>query len=98
MPVFAVRHDYVAGSEALRGIWRDQHLEFLETLYQSGTLPLCGRLDRAGDAVGALLVVTCDSAAEVARVLSDDPYTLNGIVCRQEIVTWNIVLGAATLA
>ncbi len=62
----------------------------LARIVQSGPL---FATDGSGAKAGALVVFEADDVAEVARFNAQDPYVLNGVYDRIEILRWDKTIG-----
>jgi Uncharacterized protein conserved in bacteria len=89
---FAIRYTYGENSTVGRDEHREEHMEFLTAQFAAKRLLVSGRL-RASDTPGALLIVSGDSADDVAALMDGDPFMQNGLVASREIAEWNLVFG-----
>jgi uncharacterized protein len=90
MTVFAVQYAY-DDRTALRDEVRPEHRRYLAGLLDAGSLLASGPWSD-GDP-GALLLMRADSAAEVERLLDDDPFTRAGLVATRTLREWTPVFG-----
>ncbi len=86
MPLFIATYEYVGDPEAQQLV-RPSHREFLKEL--GPALVASGPTD----ANGAVLIFEAGSAAEVAALLHDDPFQVEGFVGERRVVGWTPVLG-----
>jgi uncharacterized protein YciI len=70
---------------------RPDHLAFLQSLYENGTVVLAGPV---GDGSGAMMVLKVGSEEEAARVIRTDPYTAAGVGVDHVLRPWNVVVPA----
>ena len=80
------------GALDLRMATREAHLAFLSermSMVKVGG-PL---LDKADGAIGTLLVIEADSAAEVEAFAAADPYQLAGLFEQVTIQPWRLTVG-----
>jgi len=70
---------------------RPDHLSFLQSLYENGTVVLAGPV---GDGSGAMMVLKVGSEEEAARVIRTDPYTAAGVGVDHVLRPWNVVVPA----
>ena len=67
---------------------RPAHREYLTRLQQQGKLVISGPFS---DDRGALLVYEADTAAEVEKLIAEDPFATQGVFVSWEIRPWNVV-------
>ena len=67
------------------------HARFMEGLADDGFLILVGPLEGTRE---VLLVVRAESAAEIERRLSTDPWVANGLLALKQVAPWQIRLGS----
>jgi len=89
MPYFALFYDTVDNFLERRQPFRQSHLSHIDAAYADGRLVLAGALKPSG----ALLVFRVDSAAEVERFASTDPYVTSGVVTNWRVHEWTVVVG-----
>jgi uncharacterized protein YciI len=94
MPLFVVNRRYGAPFDPGRPMnaqvdWPG-HAVFMDALEAEGFCLLAGPLPGAGE---ALLVVRCESAAEVEARLAPDPWTANGILTTTRVAPWDLRIG-----
>jgi uncharacterized protein YciI len=70
---------------------RPDHLAYMRSLLQEGTVVLAGPV---GDGSGAMVVLAVDSEEEARRVVRDDPYTAAGVGVDHVLRPWNVVIPA----
>lgn len=87
MSFFAVTYKYSAPESELAKV-RSSHREYLASLSE---LQLSGPFV---DEPGALLIFKAPSAADVAKLLDDDPFMVAGFIGERTIRGWNPVLGS----
>jgi uncharacterized protein YciI len=91
MKTFAVFTHFVEGVAEKRAPFREAHLANLRDLHAKGTLLIGGALVNPLDA--GLLIIRAESPEEIEKLLSTDPYQVNGIWKRIECREWNVVVG-----
>jgi uncharacterized protein YciI len=72
---------------------RPDHLAYLQTLHQAGTVVLAGPV---GDGSGAMMVLHVGSGEEAAQVVENDPYTVAGVGVDHVLRPWKVVVPAAS--
>jgi uncharacterized protein YciI len=98
MSLFAVSYTYAEGSDADRDEHRPKHMEFLQGLFDAGTLIVSGPTDPvAGHRAGALLIISAADAAAAEQTMTADPFAQLGYVERV-VRPWTPKFGAARLA
>jgi uncharacterized protein YciI len=70
---------------------RPDHLAYLQSLLEEGTVVLAGPV---GDGSGAMMVLRAGSEEEARRVVQDDPYTAAGVGVDHLLRPWNVVIPA----
>lgn len=70
---------------------RPDHLAYLKSLLEEGTLVLAGPV---GDGSGAMMVLQVASEQEAQRVVAHDPYTAAGVGVDHVLRPWNVVVSA----
>jgi uncharacterized protein YciI len=70
---------------------RPDHLSYLKSLNERGTVLLAGPV---GDGSGAMMVLNADSEDEAAQIVKDDPYTAAGVGVDHVLRPWNVVVPA----
>jgi uncharacterized protein len=70
---------------------RPDHLAYLRSLLDSGTVVLAGPV---GDGSGAMMVLRVGSEEEARGVVRDDPYTASGVGVDHVLRPWNVVVPA----
>lgn len=98
MSLFAVTYAYAAGSDAGRDEHRPKHMDFLQGLFDAGTLVVSGPTDPVGEhPAGALLIIRAADAESAEETMTADPFAQRGYVERV-IRPWTPKFGAARLA
>lgn len=90
MPTFAITYTY-SDDAAARDEIRPVHKDFLEAQYTAGRLRASGPIQDGTP--GALLIISGESADEVAELMDSDPFMKHGLIAKREIRNWNIVFG-----
>lgn len=70
---------------------RTDHLAYLQSLLEEGTLVLAGPV---GDGSGAMMVLKVDSEEQARQVVQRDPYTAAGVGVDHVLRPWNVVVPA----
>lgn len=70
---------------------RPDHLAYMKSLHESGTVVLAGPV---GDGSGAMVVLQAGSEDEAAQVVKNDPYTAAGVGVDHVLRPWNVVVPA----
>jgi len=70
---------------------RPDHLAYLSSLQEEGTVVLAGPV---GDGSGAMMVLRVGSGEEARRVVEGDPYTAAGVAVDHVLRPWNVVVPA----
>jgi uncharacterized protein len=68
---------------------RPDHLAYLQSLMEQGTVVLAGPV---GDGSGAMMVLQVGSEEAARRVVKDDPYTASGVGVDHVLRPWNVVI------
>ena len=68
---------------------RPDHLAYVQSLHEEGTVVLAGPV---GDGSGAMMVLQVGSEDEAGRVVRDDPYTVAGVGVDHVLRPWNVVI------
>ena len=70
---------------------RPDHLAYMQSLAEEGTVVLAGPV---GDGSSAMVVLQVASEEEARRVVNDDPYTAAGVGADHVLRPWNVVIPA----
>jgi uncharacterized protein len=70
---------------------RPDHLAYLQSLHERGTVVLAGPV---GDGSGAMMVLAAGSQAEAEEVVKGDPYTVAGVGADHVLRPWKVVIPA----
>ncbi len=89
MSVFALHYTY-GGPPELLAEHRPAHRAFLRELHERGINLASGPL---GDDA-ALVVLEAADAAEVERLIQDDPLVVHGVVTEHTVREWSVTIGA----
>ena len=68
-----------------------EHAEFMDALYENGTVVLGGPF---ADATGSLVIVEAESEGEVAEVFAQDPFVVHDIFALNSLKQWVLFLDA----
>ncbi len=91
MSFFVVEYRY-ADLDA-RARVRPDHLAYMRSLHEKGTVVLAGPV---GDGSGAMVVLQAGSEDEAAEVVKNDPYTAAGVGVDHVLRPWNVVVPATS--
>lgn len=91
MSFFVLEYRYGDPDERTRV--RGDHLAYVQSLHEDGTVVLAGPV---GDGSGAMMVLHVDSEDEARRVVRDDPYTAAGVGVDHVLRPWGVVVPAHT--
>lgn len=89
MSFFVLEYRYA--DLAARARVRPDHLAYLQSLLEEGTVVLAGPV---GDGSGAMMVLRVGSEEEARRVVMGDPYTAAGVGVDHVLRPWNVVIPA----
>jgi uncharacterized protein YciI len=89
MSFFVLEYRY-ADKDA-RARVRPDHLAYLQSLVEEGTVVLAGPI---GDGTGAMMVLRAASEEAAQRVVERDPYTAAGVGVDHVLRPWNVVVPA----
>lgn len=89
MKFFVLEYRY-ADMEA-RARVRPDHLAWLQSLLEEGTLVLAGPI---GDGSGAMMLLHANSEHEARQVVASDPYTAAGVGVDHVLRPWNVAVPA----
>jgi uncharacterized protein len=70
---------------------RPDHLAYMQSLHEDGTVVLAGPV---GDGSGAMVLLQVGSEDEARRVVKGDPYTAAGVGVDHILRPWNVVVPA----
>jgi uncharacterized protein YciI len=87
MSFFVLEYRY--GDLDARARVRPDHLAYVRSLHENGTVVLAGPV---GDGSGAMMVLQVGSEEEAARVVEGDPYTAAGVGVDHVLRPWNVVI------
>lgn len=87
MSFFVLEYRY--GDLDARARVRPDHLAYMQSLYEAGTVVLAGPV---GDGSGAMVVLQAGSEEEARQVLEGDPYTVAGVGVDHVLRPWNVVI------
>jgi uncharacterized protein YciI len=94
--LYAVTYAYVPETEQMTQA-RPAHVDFLAGLHEQGRLLASGRLTEC-DPLGALLVITGDSVADVEALMDGDPFHVGGFIAERLVRQWNVAFGVVGAA
>jgi uncharacterized protein len=90
MAVFVVIYHYVDDHEALAE-HRPAHRAYFSDMVESGELIASGP---TRGSISGLLIFTADSSETVEKILDADPFWLEGLISRREILEWTVAVGS----
>ena len=68
-----------------------EHAEFMDALFENGTVVLGGPF---ADATGSLVIVEAESEREVAEMFAHDPFVVHDIFALNNLKQWVLFLDA----
>jgi uncharacterized protein len=89
MSFFVLEYRY--GDLDARARVRPDHLAYLQSLLEKGTVVLAGPV---GDGSGAMMVLSVGSRQEAEDIVKGDPYTVAGVGVDHVMRAWNVVVPA----
>ena len=89
MSFFVLEYRY--GDLDARARIRPDHLAYMQSLHQQGTVVLAGPV---GDGSGAMMVLRVGSQQEAEDIVKGDPYTAAGVGVDHVMRPWNVVVPA----
>jgi Uncharacterized protein conserved in bacteria len=93
MALYAFEYRYDEDLLALVNDIRPAHRTFMRELEAKGVLIASGFL-RDATFNGALAILRADSAADARKMLSDDPFAINGLIHSIIVREWQPTIGA----
>jgi uncharacterized protein len=91
MPLFAAILEYSDDVERRLAV-RPSHREYLQGLLESGKLHEAGPFT---DDTGSIIVYNAADLSEVQEIMSNDPFTQQGIIVGATVQEWNLVMSQA---
>lgn len=88
MPTFAVTYQYEVDTETTRDEFRPAHVDFLRSIFESGSLVISGQL--LTSTPGALLVFEAESETALIELLDRDPFAEAGVIASRTVAPWKI--------
>jgi len=82
---------WVTGKTVREQPFWDQHADFMDRLFENGMVVLGGPF---ADATGSLVVVEAESEQEVADLIAQDPFVVQGIFVLRSLKQWVLFLDA----
>ena len=74
-----------------RAQYRDEHLAYARSAYESGSLVMGGALAEPAD--GAVLLFKSDKPGTAEDFARNDPYVKNGLITEWNVQPWTVVIG-----
>jgi uncharacterized protein YciI/heme-degrading monooxygenase HmoA len=96
MNYYALLYELVDDMVTRRAPFREEHLRLAREARERGELVLGGALAEPVDR--ALLVFHVDDKSKAEAFARKDPYVLNGLAKKWEVLPWNVVVGNENLA
>jgi uncharacterized protein YciI len=91
MPYYALFYDVVDDFAERREPYRETHLRLAQEAHGRGEILLAGALGVPPDQ--ALLIFRANDASIADAFARADPYVVNGLVTRWEVLPWAVVIG-----
>ncbi len=82
---------WVAGQTVRDQPYWDEHADFMDRLFENGTIVLGGPF---ADATGSLVIVEAENEDEVADLIAHDPFVVHGIFALKSLKQWVLFLDA----
>ena len=82
---------WVAGKTVREQPYWGEHADFMDRLFENGTVVLGGPF---ADASGSLVVVEAENEQEVADLIAQDPFVVQGIFVLRSLKQWVLFLDA----
>jgi uncharacterized protein YciI len=81
--------EYAYGDMEARARVRPRHLDYMRTLHAQGTVLMAGPI---GDGTGAMVVYEAADEARVHDLVSQDPYSQEGVLADVSVREWRVVI------
>jgi uncharacterized protein YciI len=88
MPLFAAILEYSDDVDRRLEV-RPSHRDYLRGLLESGKLHEAGPF---ADDTGSIIVYNAADLSEVQEIMSNDPFTQNGVIVGATVQEWNVVM------
>ena len=82
---------WVSGQTVRQQPYWEQHADFMDPLFENGTVVLGGPF---ADASGSMVIVEAETEAEVADLFAKDPFVVHGIFVLRSLKQWLLFLDA----
>jgi uncharacterized protein YciI len=83
--------EYAYGDMEARARARPRHLDYMRGLHAQGTVLMAGPID---DGAGAMVVYEAADQAQVRELISQDPYSQEGVLVDVTVREWSVVIPA----
>jgi uncharacterized protein len=80
-----------AGKTVREQAYWDEHAEFMDRLFENGTVILGGPFS---DGTGSLVIVEAEEMSEVAALIANDPFVVHQIFALRSLKQWQLFLDA----
>jgi uncharacterized protein YciI len=82
---------WAAGKTVREQAYWDEHAEFMDQLFENGTVILGGPFS---DGTGSLVIVEAEEMSEVATLIANDPFVVHQIFALRSLKQWQLFLDA----
>ena len=82
---------WAAGKTVREQAYWDEHAEFMDRLFENGTVILGGPFS---DGTGSLVIVEAEEMSEVATMIANDPFVEHQIFELRSLKQWQLFLDA----
>lgn len=82
---------WVAGKTVRNQPYWDEHADFMDRLFENGTVVLGGPF---ADATGSMVIVEAENEDDVADLIANDPFVVHGIFALSSLKQWLLFLDA----
>jgi uncharacterized protein len=82
---------WAAGKTVREQAYWDEHAEFMDRLYEDGTVIMGGPFS---DGSGSLLIVEAEEINEVLTLIANDPFVVHEIFALRDFKQWQLFLDA----
>jgi uncharacterized protein len=82
---------WAAGKTVREQAYWDEHAEFMDRLFENGTVILGGPFS---DGSGSLVIVEAEEMSEVATLIANDPFVVHEIFALRSLKQWQLFLDA----
>jgi uncharacterized protein len=82
---------WAAGKTVREQAYWDEHAEFMDRLFENGTVILGGPFS---DGTGSLVIVEAEELSEVTTLIANDPFVVHQIFALRSLKQWQLFLDA----